>query len=58
MKKIFLAFVNQGGNAVPAVENLFNLFGGVSYKPNSIFYLSVVGGPSFVSDPTLGLRLF
>jgi hypothetical protein len=51
--KYKLLYVNPYAEEIPAIEHLFNLFAGVSYKPSSIFYFSVAGGPSFVSSQTL-----
>jgi hypothetical protein len=48
-----LLYVNPYDTPIPAVEHLVNLFAGVTYKPGSLYYFSLVGGPSFVSDQTL-----
>jgi hypothetical protein len=51
--KYKLLYVNPDDSPIPDVEHLVNLFAGVSYKPTSTLYFSLVGGPSFVSEQTL-----
>lgn len=53
ISKIKIAYVDENENVLPDVNGLVNLFAGAAYKPNSVIYFSVVGGPSFVSDQTL-----
>jgi hypothetical protein len=49
--KVFRA--NSDGTEIPDVSGMVNLFVGTSFNPTQNIYLSVVGGPSFLSGLTL-----
>ena len=49
--KVFRA--NADGTEIPTVNGMTNLFVGTSYHPAQNIYLSIVGGPSFISGQTL-----
>jgi len=44
---------NADGTEIPTVRGMTNLFAGTSYNLTQNLYLSVVGGPSFISGQTL-----
>jgi hypothetical protein len=48
---------NSDSAAIADVGGVINLFAGISYHPEQLFYLSIVTGPSFVSSRILlGLK--
>jgi hypothetical protein len=44
------------GRDIPTVREMINLFGGASFHPNRIVYLSFVAGPSFIRQIYLGIK--
>ncbi len=57
-----VARFDANGNNINSLEGMVNLFVGTSFNPTQRFYISVVGGPSFVGGqtkpgikPTVGL---
>lgn len=57
LSKVKLLYTGPADEPMPDVENMVNLFGGIVYKPNSIVYLSLAAGPSYIDEQTLfGLK--
>jgi hypothetical protein len=45
--------MNSSGKELVDVRGMVNLFAGISFNPVNNFYLSLVGGPAFISSQTL-----
>lgn len=45
--------LDEAGRPLKSIEGMVNVFGGASYHPTAKWYLSLVGGPSFINGETL-----
>lgn len=53
LMSVEVQFVDENGKPIDGIEGMINLFGGVSYHPTKIVYLSFVGGLSVINGKTL-----